>query len=248
MRREAPLRSRAPAPGSELRIGPAIRELPVPERPRERLAELGPASLSLPELLSILIGSGSSGRSATGVAAAVLLAAGGSLRKLSSAPAAELRGVSGLGPAGTARIAAALELGRRLAREGPVERLRIRGPSDVHDRCAPTMRDLLYEEFRVLLLNAQHAVLREHPVTRGTLDASLVHPREVFRAAIAESAAAVILVHNHPSGDPTPSAEDREVTRQLVEAGRILGIPVLDHVVVGDARYVSFVEAGLMPT
>jgi len=108
------------------------------------------------------------------------------------------------------------------------------------------MRDLVQEEFRVLHLNTQHGVLREVVVTRGILDASVVHPREVFRAAVVESAAALVLVHNHPSGDPLPSAEDREVTRQLQEAGRIMGIPVLDHVVVGDGRYVSFVEAGLM--
>jgi DNA repair protein RadC len=123
--------------------------------------------------------------------------------------------------------------------------MRIRGPRDVYDLCAPALRDLAQEEFRVLLLNTQHAVLREIVVTRGTLDASIVHPREVFRAAITESAAAMILVHNHPSGDPAPSAEDRDVTRQLAEAGRMIGIPVLDHVVVGDGRYVSFVEAGL---
>jgi DNA repair protein RadC len=153
--------------------------------------------------------------------------------------------VQGIGPAVAARISAALELGRRLAREGPLERTRIRGPRDVYELSAPGMRDLSQEEFRVLLLNTQHAVVREIPVTRGTLDASIVHPREVFRAAIAESAAAMILVHNHPSGDPTPSPEDRQVTRQLAEAGRVVGIPVLDHVVVGDGRYVSFVEAGL---
>ena len=114
------------------------------------------------------------------------------------------------------------------------------------ERCAPALRDLLYEEFRVLLLNTQHAVVREIVVTRGILDASVVHPREVFKPAVAESAAALILVHNHPSGDPAPSSEDREVTRQLAEAGRILGIPVLDHVIVGDARYLSFVEAGYL--
>jgi DNA repair protein RadC len=107
------------------------------------------------------------------------------------------------------------------------------------------MRDLAQEEFRVLLLNTQHAVMRELVVTRGTLDTSVVHAREVFRAAIVENAAAVVLVHKHPSGDPTPSPEDREVTRQLAEAGRLVGIPVLDHIVIGDGRYISFVEAGL---
>ncbi|HWV56252.1 MAG TPA: DNA repair protein RadC, partial [Longimicrobiales bacterium] len=143
-------------------------------------------------------------------------------------------------------VVSALELGRRMAREGPVERSRIRSPQDVYDRCAPALRDLLHEEFRVLLLNVQHAVLRELLITRGILDASVVHPREVFRAAIAESAAAMILVHNHPSGDPTPSPQDREITRQLVEAGRIIGINIIDHIIIGDACFVSFVEFGLM--
>lgn len=170
----------------------------------------------------------------------------GSLRRLASGAMGEFERIPGVGPAVGARVSAALELGRRLAREGPAERGRIQGPRDVFERCAPLLRDLAQEEFRVLMLNAQHAVVKELVITRGILDASVVHPREVFKAAVAESAAAVILVHNHPSGDPAPSPEDRDVTQQLAEAGRILGIPVLDHVVVGDARYVSFVEAGLL--
>jgi len=223
-----------------------IKEWPTLERPRERLQEVGAGALSLRELLAILVGSGTEGRSAVGVAGELLQAFDGSLRRLAGARPEELAQVRGVGPAVAARLAAALELGRRLAREGPESRERITGPRDVYERCAPSLRDLRQEEFRVLLLNTQHAVVREVVITRGILDASIVHPREAFRAAIVESAAAVILVHNHPSGDPLPSAEDREVTRQLVEAGRIVGIPVLDHVVVGDGRYVSFVEAGLL--
>jgi DNA repair protein RadC len=225
--------------------GYAIREWPVLERPRERLLTDGASALASRELLAILIGSGREGASAIDIAGLLLRSADGSLRRLASSSPAELAAVQGIGPAVAARISSALELGRRLAREGPLERMRIRGPRDVYDLCAPAMRDLTQEEFRVLLLNTQHAVVREIVVTRGTLDASIVHPREVFRAAITESAAAMILAHNHPSGDPTPSPEDREVTRQLAEAGRLVGIPVLDHVVVGDGRYVSFVEAGL---
>jgi len=225
--------------------GYAIREWPVQERPRERLLADGASALASRELLAILIGSGREGASAVEIAGGLLRAADGSLRRLASSSPAELAAVQGIGPAVAARISSALELGRRLAREGPLERTRIRGPRDVYDLCAPSMRDLTQEEFRVLLVNTQHAVVREIVVTRGTLDASIVHPREVFRAAITESAAAMILVHNHPSGDPAPSAEDRDVTRQLAEAGRLIGIPVLDHVVVGDGRYVSFVEAGL---
>src|SRR5690606_38247459 len=125
-------------------------------------------------------------------------------------------------------------------------RERIRCAADVHGLMGLALRDLLHEEFHVLLLNTQNEVLRAMQVTRGTLDASLVHPREVFRAAISEAAASVILVHNHPSGDPTPSGEDRAVTRQLKGAGSVVGIAVLDHVIIGDGRYVSFAEAGLL--
>lgn len=224
-----------------------IREWPARERPRERLREAGPAALSVRELLAILVGSGPAGRTAVDVAESLYRAADGSLRQLSVLTTAELEHVPGVGAAVSARLSAALELGRRLAREGPVERARIGGPRDVYERCAPTMRDLDREEFRVLLLNAQHEVNRELTVTTGVLDGSVIHPREVFKEAIARRAAALILVHNHPSGDPTPSAEDRAVTRQLTGAGQVIGIPVLDHVVVGDGRYVSFVESGLLP-
>lgn len=223
-----------------------IKEWTREERPRERLSTLGASALASRELLAILVGSGPEGRSAVDVAGELLQLSEGSLRRLATLPAAELRRVRGVGPAVATRVAAALELGRRLGREGPLERDHIRGPADVYERCAPSLRDLLHEEFRVLLLNTQHAVVREHVVTRGILDASVVHPREVFKLAVAESAAALILLHNHPSGDPTPSPEDREVTRQMADAGRILGIPVLDHVVVGDSRYISFVETGLL--
>ena len=217
------------------------------ERPRERLNSAGASALSTRELLALLIGSGTETRSAVDVAGALLQLSDGSLRQLAATSSTEMQRVPGIGPAVTARLMAALELGRRMAREGTMERPRIRGPRDVYEICAPALLDARQEEFRVLLLNTQHAVLREIVVTRGTLDASVVHPREVFRAAIVESAAAVILVHNHPSGDPAPSREDRDVTDQLVSAGQLVGIPVLDHVVIGDGRYVSFVEAGLLP-
>lgn len=224
----------------------SIRNWPTHERPRERLNSAGASALSTRELIAILIGSGTETRSAVEVAGDLLQQHDGSLRQLSSSSAVEIQRVPGIGPAVTARLMAALELGRRMAREGATDRPRIRGPRDVYELCAPAVLDAKQEEFRVLLLNTQHAVVRELVITRGTLDASVVHPREVFRAAIIESAAAIILVHNHPSGDPSPSREDREVTDQLVEAGRLVGISVLDHIVIGDGRYVSFVEAGLL--
>jgi DNA repair protein RadC len=223
-----------------------IKDWPAADRPRERLRTLGAAALSVRELIAVLVGAGAEGRSAVEVAGDVVRMCRGSLRRLAGMSTSQLQEVCGIGPAVSARLAAGLELGRRLAREGALERPRIQGPRDVYDLCAPALRDLTQEEFRVLILNTQNAVLRDLLVTRGTLDTSIAHPREVFRAAVSESAAAVILVHNHPSGDPSPSREDRDITAQLADAGRLIGIPVLDHVVIGDGRYVSFVEAGLL--
>jgi DNA repair protein RadC len=191
-------------------------------------------SLSLREHIVLLLGSGGSGASAFEIADRILASTGGRLRPLLSATPADIERIAGVGSANAARLLAALELGRRAAEEALPERPRIRGPADVYDLLASRLRDLPHEEFHALLLNAQHRVLRDVMVTRGILDASLIHPREVFRPAILENAAAVILVHNHPSGDPTPSAEDRAVTRQITEAGRAIGIRVLDHVVIAD--------------
>ena len=148
----------------------------------------------------------------------------------------------GVGTATAARIVAAMELGRRAAVESRDEDEPIRGPGDVFARVGPLLRDLNQEEFHALLLNTQHRVIRTVLVTRGILDAALIHPREVFRMAIVESAAGVILVHNHPSGDPSPSREDRAVTRELVAAGTAVGIPVLDHVIIGGKSFVSLAE------
>jgi DNA repair protein RadC len=240
------------------------------DRPRERLRALGPAALSVRELLAILVGSGGVNGSAMDVASRLLnriarvgpgaardkaevprgnaLPGGGgpTLRRLAVLPLGVLEAEPGIGAATAARIVAALELGRRVAAEPEGREDPLRGPADVFARVGPLLRDLQQEEFHALLLNTQHRIIRDVLVTRGILDASLIHPREVFRAAIVESAAGVILVHNHPSGDPTPSPEDRAVTRQLVSAGAAVGIPVLDHVIVGEGRYVSLAEAGAL--
>jgi DNA repair protein RadC len=154
--------------------------------------------------------------------------------------------VPGIGVARATAVHAALELGRRMGLEARAAGAPIRSPRDVVALFAPRLQDLPVEEFHVAVLDAQHRFERDVLVTRGLLNASLVHPREVFREAITERAAAVVLVHNHPSGDPTPSAEDRAVTDQLVAAGRLLDIPVHDHVIIGRGRHVSFVEAGLL--
>lgn len=223
-----------------------IRELPPAERPRERLTRLGPAALSAVELIAIVVGNGGRGRSGLDLAQAIYARAGGSLRWMGTAPVASLRAVPGMGPAKAVSLHAALELGRRLAAENRGTGPGITGPLDVFRHFAPRLEDLPVEEFHVAVLDTQHRLERDITVTRGLLGASLVHPREVFREAIAERAASIILVHNHPSGDPTPSADDRAVTAQLVAAGRLLDIPVHDHVIIGRGRYASFAESGLL--
>jgi len=212
------------------------------DRPRERLRSVGAGNLSLTELLALVVGSGSAGHPAARIGERILAAAEGSLSRLASLDVASLERVPGVGAATAARLSAALELGRRAAATSVDGGVPIRGPADVFARVGPRLRDKPQEEFHALLLNSRHRVIREVLVTRGLLDSALIHPREVFRPAVAEGAASVILVHNHPSGDPTPSPEDRAVTRQLGEAGRAVGIPVLDHVVVGGGCYASLAE------
>jgi DNA repair protein RadC len=168
------------------------------------------------------------------------------LRWIARQPVAALTAVPGVGMARAVTIHASLELGRRMAAEGRQDGTPVRTPRDVVEYFAPRMEDLPVEEFHVAVLDAQHRLERDITVTRGILNSSLVHPREVFREAIAERAAAVILVHNHPSGDPSPSMDDRKVTEQLVAAGQLLDIPVHDHVIIGRGRYTSFAEAGLL--
>jgi DNA repair protein RadC len=222
----------------------AIRQLRSGDRPRERLQHLGPRALSTVELLAILVGSGGAGYSALDTGNAILAASGGSLRRLGGQPLADLTRIAGVGRARAAFMHAALELGRRWAEEADDDNPPIGSPTDVVDRYGVRMRDLRVEEFHVIVLDAQHRAKRDVTVTRGLLSSSPVHPREVFREAIAEEAAAVVLLHNHPSGDPTPSPEDRAVTAQLVGAGWLLDIPVYDHVIIGRGRHVSFLEEG----
>ena len=224
----------------------ALRELPRTDRPRERLMDLGAHALSTAELLAIVVGSGARGRSALSVGQDVLAAAQGSLRRVAMRPVADLTSHVGVGRTRAIVIHAALELGRRMAAEQREEATPIRSPRDVVAYYAPRLEDLPVEEFHVAVLDAQHRLERDITITRGILNSSLVHPREVFREAIAERAAAIILVHNHPSGDPAPSADDKQITDQLVQAGQLLDIPVHDHVIVGRGRYTSFAETGLL--
>lgn len=223
-----------------------IREWPRMERPRERLSALRPDALATRELLAIVLGSGASGRSALDLASDLLEQFGGSLRRLGGAEPRALEAIVGVGPARAATITAAFELGRRLASEPGRREPRIRGPRDAHRRLGPLLRDCRQEEFWALYLDTQNRVLSQIRLTVGLLNSSLVHPREVFAPALEHAAASLLLVHNHPSGDPEPSPEDTRVTRQLVESGELLGIPVRDHVILGDGRYVSLMERGLL--
>lgn len=216
------------------------------ERPRERLWALGPAALSHGELLALLLGTGGRGVGVAELAGRLLKAHQGSLRRLAARPRAELLRSGGIGPGKAARLLAAFELAARLAQEERPAQPLIRQPEDVAELFRPRLRDLAVEEFHLLALDSQSRVLRQLLVTRGILNSSLVHPREVFRSAIAEAAAGVIVVHNHPSGDPTPSAEDRTVTRQLVAAGQLLDLPLYDHVIIAGDRFLSFASAGLL--
>lgn len=180
------------------------------------------------------------------LAAELLELTDGSLRRLAQRPGAEFLRSRGIGPTKAGRLIAAFELGARTAREERPPVQRIREPEDVLRLFGTRLRDLQVEEFHLLALDSQSQVLREVLITRGLLNSSLVHPREVFRAAIAEAAAGIIVVHNHPSGDPTPSAEDRAATRQLASAGQLLDVPLYDHVIIAGDRFVSFATAGLL--
>lgn len=219
--------------------------LPLSERPRERLYFKGPEALADAELLAIQLGSGTRGRSAVDVAHEMLTAYG-SLAEVAAREVGELARQKGVGPVKAARLAAAFELSRRLRARTPGARTVLSTPGEVYAAFAPLMEDLKREVFRVALLDAQNGLLRDCVVSEGTLSASLVHPREVFKPAILESAASVILLHNHPSGDPTPSREDVRLTRQLIDCARLLGFRVHDHVVIGRGRFASFAEGGLL--
>jgi DNA repair protein RadC len=213
----------------------------VRERPASRIRDLGAQALSTAELVTLAMGATDL---ETGHTALAMF--DGSLRAMAQAPMASLSAIINVGPARTAALYAALEIGRRMACEARAEHTPVRSPRDVVALIGPRMEDLTQEEFRVIILDAQHRAVRDVLITRGILNSSLVHPREVFRAAIADHAAAIILVHNHPSGDPAPSVDDRNITEQLVAAGRLLDIPIHDHVIIGRGRYTSFAEAGIL--
>jgi len=224
-----------------------IRELPTEERPREKLISLGSSVVSNAELLAILIGTGTKDRSALDLAGALLAAEEDGLGNLAGSTPEEICRISGMGIAKACRIIAAFELGRRLATRPLPGKVLITSPESIADLFMEEMRYYRKEFFQVLLLNSKGEIISIEKSSIGDLSSTIVHPREIFSGAVRRSAAAVVFVHNHPSGNPEPSSEDQEVTLRLIEAGKILGIRVLDHIIIGDGIYVSFRQRNLMP-
>jgi len=224
-----------------------VRDLPKTERPREKLLSSGAAALSNAELLAILLRTGTREESVLHVAERLLAhyqeQGIASIVNLSASQLSELKGI---GPAKAVTVLAAVELGRRIGEKAAAKHDIIHGPDDVAAYAMPHLRYARKEHFMVLLLNMKNHVLSLQTISVGSLNASIVHPREVFQVAIQHAAAGMILLHNHPSGDPTPSREDIAVTERLVQAGKIMDIPVLDHVIVGDNKYISLKEKGMV--
>jgi len=220
-----------------------MKELSLDDRPREKLLRHGVAALGDNELVALVIGQGSRIGGALSVANDLLAAHGGIHGLARSAPD-ELARVAGIGRARAAQVVAALELGRRTLARSPTARLRVGNPREAAAYLLPRFGSRPTEQFGVVLLDSKHRVTRTTILSSGTLNTSIVEPREVFREAALGSAAAIIVFHNHPSGDPTPSPEDVELTRRLASAGELMGIDVVDHIVLGESRYCSFKEMG----
>jgi DNA repair protein RadC len=230
--------------GDDAQYNPTIKELPRSERPRERLLNHGPGALSSAELLAIILRTGTANENVVRLAQRLLASFDG-LAGLARANPSELSAEKGLGPAKVTQVKAALELGRRMLIASPDERPQIRSPSDAANLVMSEMGLLEQEHLRVMLLDTKNRVLDTPTVYKGSLNTSLIRVGELFRDAVRANCAALIVLHNHPSGDPTPSPEDVAVTRQIVEAGKLLDIDVLDHLIIGQQRFVSLKERGL---
>lgn len=215
------------------------------DRPREKLQRLGVAVLGDNELVAIVLGHGQANASALDLANTVLLSVGG-VEGLARARAEDLMRLEGIGPARAAQVLAAVELGRRTLTRGARQRVQLRTPRAVAELLLPQYGNRAVEQFGVVLLDTKRRVLRTTVVSIGTLDASIVHPREIFREATSAGAAALVLFHNHPSGDPEPSSDDVELTKRLMAAGVLMGIDVIDHIILADVRYCSLREKGFI--
>jgi DNA repair protein RadC len=224
-----------------------IKDWPEDERPREKLLNCGAESLSNAELLALVLRTGNASSGMTAIDhARLLLARFGSLRELACASVAQLCEVKGIGPAKAAELQAVFQIARRFGADELRPGDRFTSSADVFRHYHERLRDRKKEVFLTLLLDGKNRVIREVQVSEGSLTASIVHPREVFAPVVRESAAAVLFVHNHPSGDPTPSREDLEITTRLREAGDLMGVRVLDHIIIGSGQYVSFADRGLI--
>lgn len=221
----------------------SIKNWPEDERPRERILRYGPASMSDAQLIAIILRTGGEGRSAIDIGME-MLATFGCLKNIEQASVTELCSVKGLGKAKAAQLRAALELGQRLfklpMRKGAV----FTTGRDVYSYYQPRFKNLKREVFCGAMLDAKNRLIKETKISEGILTSALIHPREAFRDAIKESAASILFVHNHPSGDPQPSREDIAITKKLQNAGEIVGITVLDHIIIGDGSYTSMLERG----
>jgi len=221
-----------------------IKDIPPYERPRERLIKYGPEVLSNAELLAILIRTGTKNLSAIDLAHSIINHKG--LDFLCSCSFEDLSKIKGIGVAKAAQIKAAIELGKRLKGLRNHNKVKITSPKDVFELLGEDMRYLKKEHFRVIMLNTKNVVMDIKDISIGNLNSSIVHPREVFCEAIKRSSFSIIICHNHPSGDPSPSQEDIDVTKRLYEAGKIIGIDLLDHIIIGDGCYISLKEKNLI--
>jgi DNA repair protein RadC len=222
------------------------KELPRSERPREKILSQGVSSLSNGELIAILIASGTREESALALAGRILSLENGSLARLTACQPEEFQKIRGVGLAKSCVLVAAMELGRRIAVSPAENRARLDTPEKVAELFMEEMRYLKKEVFRVAHLNVKNELIMKEDISVGGLHSAAAHPREVFQTAVKKGVNAVILVHNHPSGDPTPSHADRATTDQLVKAGKILGIQVLDHIVIGDGSYISLKQQRML--
>lgn len=222
-----------------------VKDWPDEERPRERLVKYGVEYLTDAELLGIILVKGYQGKTSVEVAKEILSETKG-LRKLDSLSFSEMSSIKGIGLAKYAQIKAALEIGKRLLRENSYPKKKIHNASDLFNYYGPSMRDLKKEIFKIVLLDVKNKIIRDIDVSVGSLTESIVHPREVLRDIIKESAASVIFLHNHPSGESNPSRNDLEITERLVEACELIGVRVLDHIIIGDGNFTSFAQEGLL--
>ena len=222
-----------------------IKDIPQDERPIERLIACGPEALSTAEIMAIVIRCGTRGENVVDLASRLLNSCG-SMKNLACADFAELASVKGIGRVKAAQLKAAIELGKRVVLADFQEKKQVENPEDIVNMLMPKMRYLHKEEFRAVFLDTRNRILDVVTISVGSLDTSIVHPREVFREAVRRSSASVIFVHNHPSGDPVPSEEDIAVTKRLMQAGELLGVQVLDHIVIGDNVFVSFKNKNIL--